>query len=625
MRPSPRSTPDISTRAHELLREATQAQIAAAQEARKLKEQAQAAEDAQMLGAASSTAAEGDVALTERRYLEAAELFGQAAGYVPSGHASERGGYLLRQADALDRQGDERGDNAALRSSIEVYGRALAEYPRSLAPLDWAATQNDLGNALWTLGERESGTARLEEAVAAYRAALEERTRERVPLDWAATQNNLGNALDALGWRESGTARRRTQHADPHCALLFASPQGLWGLSCRSGFRRWSTTGSHWAATQNNLGGALQALGAAGERDGAARGGGRGLSRGVGGEKAGASSPRLGDDAEQSRHCALKRSARGRAGRRGSRRRSRPIARRWRNGRASGFRSTGRRRRTISAMRFQTLGERESGTARLEEAVAAYRAALEEWTRERVPLDWATTQNNLGNALTRLGERESGTARLEEAVAAYRAALEERTRERVPLEWATTQNNLGNALHSARGAGERDGAARGGGRGLSRGAGGMDARARSARLGDDAEQSRQCALDARRAGERDGAARGGGRGLSRGAGGMDARARSARMGDDAEQSRQCAPTLGERESGTARLEEAVAAYRAALEETDARAGSARLGDDAEQSRQCALQRSGSGRAGRRVSRRRSRPIARRWRKRRASGFRSIGR
>ena len=63
-----------------------------------------------------------------------------------------------------------------------------------------------------------------------------------------------------------------------------------------------------------------------------------------------------------------------------------------------------------------------------------------------MPLDWATTQNNLGNALRTLGERESGTARLEEAVAAYRAALEECTRERVPLDWATTQNNLGNAL-----------------------------------------------------------------------------------------------------------------------------------------------------------------------------------
>ena len=51
--------------------------------------------------------------------------------------------------------------------------------------------------------------------------------------------------------------------------------------------------------------------------------------------------------------------------------------------------------------------------------MAAYREALKERTRERVPLDWAMTQNNLGTALMRLGERESGTARLEEAVAAF--------------------------------------------------------------------------------------------------------------------------------------------------------------------------------------------------------------
>jgi hypothetical protein len=47
------------------------------------------------------------------------------------------------------------------------------------------------------------------------------------------------------------------------------------------------------------------------------------------------------------------------------------------------------------------------------------------------------TQMNLGNALQTLGERESGAARLEEAVAAYRAALEEWTRDRVPLDWAS--------------------------------------------------------------------------------------------------------------------------------------------------------------------------------------------
>ena len=47
---------------------------------------------------------------------------------------------------------------------------------------------------------------------------------------------------------------------------------------------------------------------------------------------------------------------------------------------------------------LQALGERESGTARLEQAVKAYQAALLEWTRDRVPLDWASAQNNLGNA-----------------------------------------------------------------------------------------------------------------------------------------------------------------------------------------------------------------------------------
>ena len=93
-----------------------------------------------------------------------------------------------------------------------------------------------------------------------------------------------------------------------------------------------------------------------------------------------------------------------------------------------------------------TLGRRESGTTRLEEAVAAFHSALEEFTRERVPLDWAMTQNNLGAALATLGRRESGTTRLEEAVAAFHSALEEFTRERVPLDWAMTQNNLGAAL-----------------------------------------------------------------------------------------------------------------------------------------------------------------------------------
>ncbi|MEP1089154.1 MAG: tetratricopeptide repeat protein [Rhizobiaceae bacterium] len=86
------------------------------------------------------------------------------------------------------------------------------------------------------------------------------------------------------------------------------------------------------------------------------------------------------------------------------------------------------------------------GSFLFEEAVVAYRTALEERTRDRVPLEWALIQNNLGLTLLSLGERYGDTARLEEAVVAFRSALEERTRKRAPLSWARTQNNLGNAL-----------------------------------------------------------------------------------------------------------------------------------------------------------------------------------
>jgi tetratricopeptide (TPR) repeat protein len=180
--------------AHQLLSQARQAQIAAAQEALKLRDQAQAAADAQLLGAAASAATEGDLEMTARDYLKAADTFKQAATLVPPGHPDKMADYLGRQAEALFSQGDERGDNAALEGSIQTWQLVLQLRPRDRVPLDWAQTQNDLGNALETLGGRESGTARLEEAVAAFHAALEERTRVRVPLDWAMTQSNLGSA-----------------------------------------------------------------------------------------------------------------------------------------------------------------------------------------------------------------------------------------------------------------------------------------------------------------------------------------------------------------------------------------------------------------------------------------------
>jgi tetratricopeptide (TPR) repeat protein len=88
-----------------------------------------------------------------------------------------------------------------------------------------------------------------------------------------------------------------------------------------------------------------------------------------------------------------------------------------------------------------TIGKRASDTSRLEEAIDAYRAALEVRTRELVPLAWALTQNNLGTALARLGECAYNTSRLEEAVKAYRAALEV-FREARPRYLELTERNL---------------------------------------------------------------------------------------------------------------------------------------------------------------------------------------
>jgi pimeloyl-ACP methyl ester carboxylesterase len=64
-------------------------------------------------------------------------------------------------------------------------------------------------------------------------------------------------------------------------------------------------------------------------------------------------------------------------------------------------------------------GHEFGDNAALAEAIDIYRQCLALAPRSERPLDWTMTQNNLGNALQALGERESGTTRLEEAVATF--------------------------------------------------------------------------------------------------------------------------------------------------------------------------------------------------------------
>ena len=57
---------------------------------------------------------------------------------------------------------------SALSRPVAAYTEALKEHTREQEPLKWAATQNNLGVALTTLGKREPGPERLKRAVAAY-------------------------------------------------------------------------------------------------------------------------------------------------------------------------------------------------------------------------------------------------------------------------------------------------------------------------------------------------------------------------------------------------------------------------------------------------------------------------
>ena len=80
----------------------------------------------------------------------------------------------------------------------------------------------------------------------------------------------------------------------------------------------------------------------------------------------------------------------------------------------------------VSAGGVQTdpLPDRESGTARLEQAVAAYGAALQEYTRERLPLGSAYSQHCLANTLALLAARTHDPRQMAAALEAMRGAAE---------------------------------------------------------------------------------------------------------------------------------------------------------------------------------------------------------
>ncbi len=362
-------------------------------------------------------AVRGYISFIRLDYIQAAQHFRAAAALFSEVDPSIELEILALSGNALGSYGSDKGDRQKLLQAIDVYREVLKRYTREGNPLNWAKTQRRLGETLSLLGWRESGTEHLEEAIEAYKAVLTVQTREQMPLEWAGIQCRLGNTLTILGRRESGTARL-TEAVKAFQAALTV--------------QRREQVPIDWALTQNELGILLFTLG---ERD--------------------IESSHL-EDAVTAFRQALKEITR----------------ERWPMNWASIQNNLGLALHRLGALeappteiiksspRMRGLAfwlklkyklatpHNPNGITYLEEAQEALNEALKEYTRERVPLDWALTQNNLGAVLQSLGERETGTAYFEKALEAYRESLKERTPERVPVDWATTENNLGVALYS---------------------------------------------------------------------------------------------------------------------------------------------------------------------------------
>jgi hypothetical protein len=132
------------------------------------------------------------------------QLRNESAGQDWTAETLARVNFILAYAQLAF--GYQKGDNNSLKEAVTAYNEALKAYTRERVPLDWALTQNNLGNALRVLGERESGTTHLEQALTAYNEALKE---------WQARAAEVGDDAEQPGRRTVRTRRARVWNDAP--------------------------------------------------------------------------------------------------------------------------------------------------------------------------------------------------------------------------------------------------------------------------------------------------------------------------------------------------------------------------------------------------------------------------
>ncbi|MBX3568484.1 MAG: caspase family protein [Rhizobiaceae bacterium] len=324
-------------------------------------------------------------------FAAAADDFGEAYRQVARWDDRLAWTYKQDEAEALERQGTLSGDNAALQASVAAAGEALRIAGPFAERTSWARSQNLLGNALQTLGDRGAGADYLDRSVDAYKAALAVVGETADPGFVAKAKNNLANTLTMIGTRDGDAALLR-QAVELYQPAIdrFEVEQDV----------------QLWASAYTNFGKTLLALGEIENSADTLNMAGRAFEAAL-----------SVTDREQA-----------------------PLI--W----GAAQNNIGN---VYHALGLRSLDANVSAGRHLQ-SVVAYTMAMQELTRDKVPLQWAATQNNLANAYQALAYRQRDPAQsmsyLNQSADAQRAALTEMTQERAPLMWASVKTNLGRTL-----------------------------------------------------------------------------------------------------------------------------------------------------------------------------------
>jgi tetratricopeptide (TPR) repeat protein len=290
-------------------------------------------------------------------------------------------------ADALSQQFGLDWHDAPLHPAITAFQNALAVYESRSDRLDAAHVQLGLASGYEVISRYEPGRENVSKAVDHYRAAADGFDPHTYPDDWGEVQLSLANALRVLAFWDKGTKTLDDAMAANKAALTVYSKQ---------------SDPIKWAAAQGQLAQCLIQLG-------------EGTSNA--------------DDLRQS--ISLLRQVLD-----GYPRENSPIN--W-----AEFQS---------ALGDALVGlyelDPKSGSEYPQRAAIAFRASLEEFKLEDDPIDWAQAKQGLGNALVQLGNNNSESSDLNEAIAAYGDCLKVYKSDQEPVLWAEAKFGIGTALAS---------------------------------------------------------------------------------------------------------------------------------------------------------------------------------